>query len=155
MADLAFQGLSSQVSNSFFANGVHLTSPGRWGTTTRCGPACWPTTPWKSWIPRAWFFPSVPSGQQTSDQPISIADNIGNNGLTAGVYLQDEWRLTDKLTFNYGARYDRFDANFEHEGQLSPRANLVWQINDKTSAHFGYARYFTPPSVQYHPAVDH
>jgi hypothetical protein len=25
----------------------------------------------------------------------------------------------------------------------------VWQIDDQTSAHAGYARYFTPPSVQY------
>ncbi len=55
------------------------------------------------------------------------------------------------LTVNLGARYDRFDASFDHEGQVSPRANLVWQINDKTAAHLGYARYFTPPSVQYIP----
>ena len=96
-------------------------------------------------------FPVDPSGQQTSNQPIGIADSIGNDGLTAGVYLQDEWRLSDQLTLNYGARYDRFDATFEDEGQLSPRANLVWQIDDKTSAHIGYARYFTPPSVQYIP----
>jgi outer membrane receptor protein involved in Fe transport len=34
---------------------------------------------------------------------------------------------------------------------LSPRANLVWKPDDKTSIHLGYARYFTPPSVQYVP----
>jgi len=34
---------------------------------------------------------------------------------------------------------------------LSPRANLVWKPDDKTSIHLGYARYFTPPSVQYIP----
>jgi outer membrane receptor protein involved in Fe transport len=69
--------------------------------------------------------------------------------LTAGVYLQDEWRLTDRLTLNYGARYDLFDVSFDNEWQISPRANLVWEINNATSAHLGYARYFMPPTLQY------
>ena len=34
---------------------------------------------------------------------------------------------------NYGLRYDRFDANFDNEDQVSPRANLVWKIDDKTT----------------------
>ncbi len=48
-------------------------------------------------------------------------DHSGNHALEAGLYLQDEWRITPQLTLNYGFRYDRFDANFDHEGQLSPR----------------------------------
>jgi len=69
--------------------------------------------------------------------------------LTAGVYLQDEWQLTDRLTFNYGARYDRFDVSFNNEWQISPRANLVWKIDKATTLHLGYARYFMPPTLQY------
>jgi outer membrane receptor protein involved in Fe transport len=69
--------------------------------------------------------------------------------LTAGLYLQDEWRLNDRLTLNYGARYDLFDVSFDNEWQISPRANLVWQIDNATSAHLGYARYFMPPTLQY------
>ena len=149
--DLVFQGLSSQVLNSFFANGAQFDLSWTLGDhhTLRAGLLADYTM--EKLDTSSLVFPVSPSGLQTSDQPIGISDNIGNNGLTAGVYLQDEWRLSDRLTLNYGARYDRFDANFEHEGQLSPRANLVWQINDKTSAHVGYARYFTPPSVQYIP----
>jgi hypothetical protein len=34
---------------------------------------------------------------------------------------------------NYGLRYDRFDVSFDDEEQISPRANLVWKIDDATS----------------------
>ena len=88
---------------------------------------------------------------QSSATPFTITANGGNSGLTAGFYLQDEWRLTDHLTLNYGARYDLFDVSFDNEWQISPRANLVWEINNATSAHIGYARYFMPPTLQYIP----
>jgi outer membrane receptor protein involved in Fe transport len=91
---------------------------------------------------------------QTSLTPYTITANGGNSGLTAGLYLQDEWRLTDHLTLNYGARYDIFDVSFDNEWQISPRANLVWQIDEATTAHIGYARYFMPPTLQYvHPST--
>jgi outer membrane receptor protein involved in Fe transport len=88
---------------------------------------------------------------QSSTTPFTITANGGNSGLTSGLYLQDEWRLTDHLTLNYGARYDLFDVSFDNEWQISPRANLVWKINDATTAHVGYARYFMPPTLQYVP----
>jgi outer membrane receptor protein involved in Fe transport len=91
---------------------------------------------------------------QSSMTPFTITANGGNSGLTAGLYLQDEWSLTDHLTLNYGARYDIFDVSFDNEWQISPRANLVWQINNATTAHIGYARYFMPPTLQYvHPST--
>ena len=91
---------------------------------------------------------------QTSFTPYTITANGGNTGLTAGLYLQDEWHLTDHLTLNYGARYDIFDVSFDNEWQISPRANLVWEINNATTAHLGYARYFMPPTLQYvHPST--
>lgn len=77
-----------------------------------------------------------------------------NTGLTAGVYLQDEWHLTDHLTLNHGARYDIFDVSFDNEWQISPRANLVWKADTGTTIHAGYARYFMPPTLQYvHPST--
>ncbi len=88
---------------------------------------------------------------QSSATPFSISANGGNSGLTGGCYLQDEWQLTDHLTLNYGARYDIFDVSFDNEWQISPRVNLVWQINNATSVHLGYARYFMPPTLQHVP----
>jgi len=78
----------------------------------------------------------------------AVADNHRLNGLFAGGYLQDEWKLGRQLTLNYGARLDVFDSSFDHEGQLSPRVNLLYQPATATTLHAGYARYFTPPPVE-------
>jgi outer membrane receptor protein involved in Fe transport len=88
---------------------------------------------------------------QSSTTPYSVIANGGNSGLTAGIYLQDEWQLTDHLTLNYGLRYDRFDVSFNDEQQVSPRVNLVWKIDNATTFHIGYARYFMPPTLQFIP----
>jgi outer membrane receptor protein involved in Fe transport len=86
---------------------------------------------------------------QSSLTPFTIVANSGNSGLTAGLYLQDEWQLSDRLTLNFGARYDIYDVSFDNEWQISPRINLVWKINEATTTHIGYSRYFVPPTLQY------
>jgi outer membrane receptor protein involved in Fe transport len=87
------------------------------------------------------------AGVQTSQTPQVIPDNGGKTGYTYSVYLQDEWKLTDELTLNYGARYDAVAA-YDHENQLSPRVNVVWKPLTNTTIHAGYARYFTPPPFE-------
>ncbi len=89
-------------------------------------------------------FPVDANGTQTSDIARSIALTQSKVGRVFGVYLQDEWRIGDTLTFNYGLRYDRVNA-FIREQQLSPRAGLVWKPTATTTVHAGYARNFTPP----------
>jgi len=91
--------------------------------------------------------PANARGNQTSDVPFAITDKATKNGQLYGLYLQDEWTLTPRLTFNFGARYDMIHA-YTHEQQLSPRANLVWKPTGKTTLHMGYARDFTPPSQE-------
>jgi outer membrane receptor protein involved in Fe transport len=91
------------------------------------------------------------TGLQTSDSATLIVDDTGNNAISSGIYLQDEWKINKSLTLNYGARYDRFDSNFDNEDQISPRVNLVWKADSATTLHFGYSRYFDPPGVQYVP----
>ncbi|MEA3057997.1 MAG: hypothetical protein QOF34_812, partial [Sphingomonadales bacterium] len=81
---------------------------------------------------------------QISDVPFTITDQGSKTGQLYGVYLQDEWKLTPKLTFNYGARFDVVRA-YTKESQFSPRANLVWTATPLTTVHIGYARNFTPP----------
>ncbi len=81
------------------------------------------------------------------ESPLSIAVDQRQSGSTFGIYLQDEWRLNDKLTFNYGLRYDR-SAALVSEDQFSPRASLVWKPTGVTTFHIGYARYFTPPPLE-------
>ncbi len=77
-----------------------------------------------------------------------IVDDHTLHGQFYGVYLQDEWKIVPKLTLNFGARFDVFNSSFDDENQLSPRANLIYQITDTTILHAGYARYFTPPPIE-------
>jgi outer membrane receptor protein involved in Fe transport len=91
----------------------------------------------------------VPTGQ-----PYTVIDNNPKGGNTLmGVYLQDGWKATGKLTVNYGARYDQVNA-FVKEHQLSPRLGLVYKASDETTWHTGYARYFTPPPTELVSSAD-
>ncbi|WP_415526979.1 TonB-dependent receptor [Gluconobacter sp.] len=94
-------------------------------------------------------FPVDEAGNQSSNVPVRLIDNTGNWSVEAGAYIQDEYKITKNLTFNYGIRYDRFASSFDNEGQLSPRANMVWKPTRNTTLHLGYSRYFAPPSPQY------
>ena len=40
------------------------------------------------------------------DDPFAINDRFGRTGWLYGFYLEDEWRITDRLTLNFGARGD-------------------------------------------------
>lgn len=92
-------------------------------------------------------FPADVTGAQTSDQPISYASQNSKTALLEGLYLQDEWKALDKLTINYGARFDHVQA-FTTGSQLSPRLGAVYQLTPQTTVHAGYARYFTPPPTE-------
>ncbi len=86
-------------------------------------------------------------GSQRSDIPRAIVDNGGHTAWTFSAYLQDEWKLADSVTLNYGVRFDEF-AGFRSENQLSPRVNLVWGAPGGATVHLGYARYFSPPPFE-------
>ena len=82
----------------------------------------------------------------------TIDQNDVEHALFAGLYLQDEWKIVPKVTLNYGARFDLYDASFDKENQPSPRVNLIYQPTDATTLHAGYARYFTPPPLENVPS---
>jgi outer membrane receptor protein involved in Fe transport len=88
--------------------------------------------------------PNDPSGLTAIDTPFNILDTSKLFGWQLGSYVQDEWRLTDQLIFNYGLRFDQIfqyvDAN-----QFSPRASLTYTPWWSTVLHVGYMRTFTPP----------
>ncbi|HEY5105169.1 MAG TPA: TonB-dependent receptor [Caulobacteraceae bacterium] len=84
---------------------------------------------------------------ELSDQPATIVDTGAQTAKTFSAYVQDEWKISQSLTVNYGLRFDQFDG-FRNENQLSPRANLVWQPTLSTTIHAGYARYFSPPPFE-------
>ena len=79
--------------------------------------------------------------------PITVIDNGSRNAQSYSAYVQDEWKPVEKLTVNYGLRFDQVNA-LRNENQLSPRLNFVWTPSDATTLHGGYSRYFTPPSFE-------
>ncbi|MGP8197919.1 MAG: TonB-dependent receptor [Limisphaerales bacterium] len=80
--------------------------------------------------------------------PVNIVDDHPLYGLFAGLYVQDEWKLTSQLTLNYGARFDVFSSSFDDENQVSPRVNLIYKPARWTTLHAGYSRFFTPPPIE-------
>jgi outer membrane receptor protein involved in Fe transport len=147
IGDLIYQGLAGDVQNTVVTNGVQFD--GSYIVDRRH-------------TVRAGFIADYTLERQVTDSavfadtatlgtpatPFDIQDDTKNYGYESGIYLQDEWKLTDAITLNYGARYDRFDSNFDTEQQLSPRVNMVLKFDEKTTGHVGYSRYFSPPPVQ-------
>ena len=145
--DLIFNGIAGRVDRSLFDNGVQFDAS--WAVND-CN------------VVRAGFlvtleaarayttnlvFPVDATGAQASDVPISITDNSRKTGLFYGFYLQDEWKIFEPLTVNFGGRFDIVDE-YAHAYQLSPRINVVLQLTKSTTLHAGYARYFTPPPLE-------
>ncbi len=87
------------------------------------------------------------AGNQTSDTPISIADDQAATGSFTSVYVQDEWRLNQIFTAHFGVRYDLAKA-YVDESQISPRFSLVAKPTTSTTIHAGYARILTPPPLE-------
>jgi outer membrane receptor protein involved in Fe transport len=74
-----------------------------------------------------------------------------------GFYLQDQWRATNRLTVQYGARYEYAQlpqpgvCNHDYAQtchlpssptNLAPRLGLTYRINDKTVLQAGYGLFF-------------
>jgi outer membrane receptor protein involved in Fe transport len=78
------------------------------------------------------------------DNPTNIANGVNKFGWLFGSYIQDEWKVTSKLTLNTGVRFDEM-VQFVDKNQVSPRFNLVYNPFWGTVFHTGYARNFTPP----------
>lgn len=74
------------------------------------------------------------------------------NGTVTGVYLQDDYWVTDHLLLSAGVRYDDYqlddnnDQSFS-ESDVSPNANVSWEVIDGLTLKAGYAEAFRGPST--------
>jgi len=64
--------------------------------------------------------------------------SIPGSGYRAGVYVQDEWRITKDLTAISGLRFDRNQVNTWEGDQIttwkaSPRIGLIWMASPATT----------------------
>jgi iron complex outermembrane receptor protein len=83
------------------------------------------------------------------DQVSILADPADNlyllaSGWRAGLYAQDEWRLSDTLVATLGLRADRNSVNGT---RLSPRAALIWQATPASNLKLLYGRAHRSPNV--------
>lgn len=145
--DLIFNGVASRVDRSIFSNGAQWDASYKLDDhhTIRGGLAI--TAEQATANTSDLVFATDSTGTQTGFTPFGIPDDNKKHGYLYGVYLQDEWKLTDQLTVNYGGRFDMVRA-FVNESQFSPRINLVYTPTETTTLHAGYARYFTPPPLE-------
>ncbi|MGB6538718.1 MAG: TonB-dependent receptor [Xanthobacteraceae bacterium] len=142
IGDLLLNGVASDITRESYSNGVqgdasYIVNAAH---TIRAG---FTISGEQSAVGNQSLVEPTPGGVAI-DAPFTITDDVSKLGWLAGVYAQDEWKLTDKLTMNYGARFDQMwqyvDAN-----QLSPRVSFTYKPFEFTTFHAGYARYFTPP----------
>ncbi len=145
--DLAFNGVSSAVLRSGWTNGIqsdatyqldehHTLRMGTYLSTEKLVN--------NSQLEALPGNVMVNPPTQSSTQPVAFGSYGSQMASTEGVYLQDEWKATKKLTVNYGARMDAIQAYVQGD-QLSPRLNMLYQLTPDTTTHIGYSRFFTPP----------
>ena len=148
--DLLLNGIASDISRQAYTNGIqgdasYILNPAH---TLRMG---FTVSGEQTWVDNTSLVQNLATGATES-----ITDDSAKLGWLAGVYAQDEWRITDKLTMNAGLRFDQMwqytDAN-----QLSPRVSFTYKPFKNTTFHAGYARYFTPPvmveAAPFNPAL--
>ena len=110
--------------------------------------------------------PSVPTTWQNAFLP-SQAQNffVNLNHSYFGFFAQDQWKLTRKLTVNYGLRYDwETGLGFfvdPYRKEFQPRVGLAWSPDSKTVVRAGYGifndrynlTFFFVPAPQRPPVI--
>jgi outer membrane receptor protein involved in Fe transport len=151
--DLIFNGVASRVDRSIFSNGLQFDASWAVNDSNVLRGGFLFTSESATADTTTAVFPTNAMGNQASNIPFSITDNTSKSGFIYGFYLQDEWKVFEPLTINFGARFDVVDE-YTHSSQLSPRVNVVFQPTKSTTLHAGYARYFTPPPLELVQAGD-
>jgi outer membrane receptor protein involved in Fe transport len=145
--DLAYNGIASRISRSSDSSGLQVDGAWALSGTHRLRAGLLASSTRYGTLSSALVLPADANGNQTGTLPLGIEDNHSASSQFAGVYVQDEWRASSRLTVNLGARLDAVSAVL-NEHQVSPRANLVYEWDRNTRLHAGYARYFTPPASE-------
>ncbi len=145
LGDLVFNGVASDVTRTSLVNGIQNDNAYRFDNrdTLRFGVIA--NVEKIAAINNDTVLPTDTNGNPI-DAPFFLGDAVHKTGVIAGVYAQNEYRLTPQLTINGGLRFDYLHQYVDAD-QLSPRIGAVYTPLEGTTFHAGYARYFTPPSL--------
>jgi len=95
----------------------------------------------------------IPNGSGGySSAPVVSVNRQGHYGAA---YVQDTWKMSDKLTANYGLRLDNYQVDETTDGSkqsysrtvLSPRLNLAYSIKPGLVARVSYNKLFNQPPL--------
>jgi outer membrane receptor protein involved in Fe transport len=142
IGDLLINGVASTIERTSYTNGVqgdgsYVLNPAH---TLRAG---FTMSDEQTFVGNSSLVEPAPGGVAV-DAPFTVTDNVSKQGWLAGVYVQDEWKVTNNFTINGGLRFDQM-WQYVSANQLSPRINFTYKPFEFTTFHAGYARYFTPP----------
>ena len=79
---------------------------------------------------RSLVFPVDQNGDQSSTVPITVMAGARAINLLAGVYVDDLWRLGERLRLNAGLRFDSL-TGFTNHHQIDPTFNLSYDLTDR------------------------
>jgi len=147
IGELLYEGVSSHVFNSDLSNSLQGDFTYRLGLANTLAAGFYFGEYGIEIDDHSLVFPVDANDQQLSTTPISVRSNLNKINLVYGVYVQDTWRITEKLSVNFGSRWDRLSGFFV-DSQFSPTINFVYKIRHDTTLHAGFARYFQIPNFQ-------
>ena len=80
------------------------------------------------------------------DNPFDFAER--RHPSLASAYAQDEFQIGNRLTLNFGLRFDR-STQLLTETAWSPRIGAAWQVRPGTTLRASWLRLFQPPQAEY------
>ena len=146
IGDLLINGIASNVGRTTYTNGIQGDGSYQLNSshTLRAG---FSVSSEQAFVGNTSLVePCMVCDGSDNGNPVSITDNVSKTGLLMGVYVQDEWKITNQFTINAGLRFDQMDQ-FVSANQFSPRLSFTYKPFENTTFHAGYARYFTPPEL--------
>ena len=78
------------------------------------------------------------------DAPVEIRINSKIYSYLGGLYLQDKWKISNRLAANIGARLNYFDKSKYYT--ISPRLGLAYSLSQNTILRTAWGIYFQTPS---------